>query len=59
MVRCVEEGSLVVSALEGSPLIAYCQGLNLCFGEGGLFTVCVGKNVGMLGKGWRGYGMMY
>ena len=49
------EGSLVVSALEGSPFIASCQILNLCLGVGWVFTGCVGKNFGMLGRGgWGG-----
>ena len=48
---------LVVSALEGSPFIAFCQGLNLCLGVGWVFTGCVGKNVCMLDRvGWVGGG---
>ena len=59
MVRCVGEGSLVVSALESSPFIASCQCLNLCLGVGWVFTGCVGKNVGMLGKGREGVGVKH
>ena len=51
VLRCVGEGSLFVLALEGSPFIASCQGLNLCLGVGWVFTGCVGKNVCMQGRG--------
>ena len=37
------EGSLVVSALEGSPFIGSCKVLNLCLGWGGCLLVVLLK----------------
>ena len=41
--RCVGEGFLVVSSLEGSPFIDSCQGLRVCFGVRGCLLVVLAK----------------
>ena len=51
------EESLVVSALEGCPFIASCQGLNLCLGVGGGVYWLYWQKCWYARQGW--VGVMY